>query len=358
MKKKLIVLLVVLSVVLAACGGPAAPAPATPAPSGSGAAENQPEATEGSWQPAGNVTALVGQAVGGGLDTLKRMLIPGLQEELGANIVPQNMPGANASIAAASMMSNPPDGNTIFVWSSGSMTFPASALSDYDYRDIRMLAIAQATNPVICVPIDSPFTTVEEWIEAVRGGETTASNSGLGGLYHIPQLVIVNAIGGTATYIAYDGGRPAVTAAAQGEVDWSISDIGEALPLIEDGLVRALAIHALEDVYLEGIGTVPSILHWLPELEEIIPHTRGFRGVGIRRDTPEHIAQAWIEALRVVVNSPEVVDGTTAMGITPVAIFGDDADRMTEETTYLVSWLLYDMGYAQRSPAEVGLERR
>jgi len=310
------------------------------------------------WQPTGNITALVGQAVGGGMDAMNRMVIPGLQKELGVNLVPTNVTGANAAIAIGQLMSNPPNGYTLFALSSASLTFPASALSDYDSRHFQMIAVAQATNPVISVPANSPFTTMEEWIDAIRAGYTTASNSGLGGIWHLPQLVIVNAIGGSATYIAYDGGRPAVMAAAQGEVDWSMSDLGEAMSLIQEGLVRPLAVHSVNDIYLEGYGNIPSILNWLPEIEEYIPLTNGFRGFALRRGTPQNIVDTWIEALRVVLNSAEVVGAAEGMSVTPLAIFGEEAEAMTEAATSYGSWLLYDMGYAERSPADVGLARR
>jgi len=314
-------------------------------------------AAEASWQPTGNITALVGQAVGGGMDAMNRMVIPGLQEELGVNIVPNNMPGANAAIAIGQLMSNPADGYTLFALSSASLTFPASALSDYDFRHFQMIAIAQATNPVISVPVNSPFTTMEEWMDAIRSGYTTASNSGLGGIWHLPQLVIVNALGGSATYIAYDGGRPAVMAAAQGEVDWSMSDLGEAMSLIQEGLVRPLAVHSVNDIYLEGYGNIPSILNWLPEIEGYIPLTNGFRGFAVRRGTSQYIIDTWVEALSVVLNSSEIVEAATGMSVTPLAIFGAEAEAMAESATNYGSWLLYDMGYAERSPADVELTR-
>jgi len=280
-----------------------------------------------------------------------------LQEELGVNLVPNNMPGANAAIAVGYLMSAAADGQTLFALSSASLTFPASGLSDYDYRHFRMLAVAQATNPVICVPYDSPFTTMEEWMEAIRGGDTVASNSGIGGIWHLPQMVIVSAIGGTVTYVPYDGGRPAVTAAAQGEVDWSMSDLGEAMPLIQEGLVRPLAVHSVTPIYLEGYGYIPSILDWLPEIAEYIPLTNGFRGFAVRRDTPQNIVDRLTEALQVVISSAEIIEATEAMNITPLAIFGDEAEAMTEAATIFGSWLLYDMGFAERSPADVGLSR-
>jgi len=313
---------------------------------------------EGRWRPSRNITALAGSAVGGGMDTLNRMVIPGLQERFGVNVAPNNMPGANNAIALGHLMSSPADGYMLFALSSGSLTFPATALSNYDYRHFQTLAIAQAAHPVICVSASSPFTTMEEWMEAIRIGNTTASNSGMGGIWHLPQLVIVNAIGGSTTYIAYDGGRPAVTAVAQREVDWSMSDLSEAMSFIQEGLVRPLAVHSTVDIYLEGYGYIPSILNWLPEIEEYIPLTNGFRGFAIKRDTPQYRVDTWIETLRIVLNNPDVIEATRGMNVTPLAIFGEEAEEMVRAATYFSSWLLYDMGYAERSPANVGLERQ
>jgi len=359
--KKLLALLLALVLVfgLAACGGnqPApTPTPAPPAGIAPPGAEPLP-GNGGEWHPTRDITGLVGHAAGGGMDVMMRLLIPGLEHELGVNIIPLGMPGANSAISAEHLVSSPADGYMIWAFSSAATTFPASGISDLFYNDLQMIAVVQSANPVITVPVDSPIETFEDFIEALQTGNTTASNGGLGGIWHLPQVVILGAVGGDAIFVPYEGGRPAANAVAQGEVDWGMSCISEAMSFIQDGFSRPLAIYRLTDLYLEGYGNIPSILNWLPELEELIPVTDGFRGIGVRRGTPQNIIDTLVEALKYASNTPEFISATEGAHNDVVQIFGEDADALTQFATRLSSWIFYDLGFAERSPAEVGVPR-
>ena len=308
--------------------------------------------------PNRDITILVGANVGGGLDTMARMVAPRLREELGVSVVTINIPGANHSIALEQLLANPSDGYSIFTFSAGTLTYPVSAISDYDYRDFMAIAITQATQPVICVPIDSQIVTMDEFLDAIKRGDTTAAtSSGVGGMYQMPKLVIANAVDGSSTFVPYDGGVQLATAIAQKEVDWGMCDLSEAMSFINSGLVRPLAIYSITDTYMEGYGSIPSILNWLPEIKEYIPLTNGFRGFAIKRDTPQEIVKVLTEALRLVLNSPDLEKATEEMYIIPLELFGEEADEMMIEATHFLSWLIYDMGTAERDPSTVGIER-
>jgi tripartite-type tricarboxylate transporter receptor subunit TctC len=309
------------------------------------------------WKPVKNITLVIGHAPGGGMDIMCRLLIPIMQQELGVTIVPQQMPGSNSAVSAEYIMREPADGYTLWGFSSGAVTFPVTGVSDLYYKDIQMLAIVQSSNPVISVAVDSPIKTMEQFIELIKSGKSTASNSGIGGAWHVPQMMIVNAIGGSVSYVPFDGGKGAITAAAQKEVDWAISDISEAKTFIIDKLVRPLCIYKTTDMEIEGYGPIPSILKWLPQLEGIIPSTNSFRGIGIKRGAPQNVIDTYLKVIKKAATSEEFINASRKLSLDPIAIIGKEAEDLTEDATKFASWTLFDLGLGDRNPADIGLSR-
>jgi tripartite-type tricarboxylate transporter receptor subunit TctC len=340
--------ILVLVTVLAACSKPANSSAKAPV-----SAVSDPE----DWKPTKNITMVIGHAPGGGMDIMCRLLIPSMQQELGVTIVPQQMPGTNSAMSAEYLIKQPADGYTLWGFSSGAVTFPVTGISDLYYKDIQMLAVVQSSNPVISVAVDSPIKTMEQFIELIKSGESTASNSGIGGAWHVPQMMIVNAIGGSVSYVPFDGGKGAITAAAQKEVDWAISDISEAKAFIVDKLVRPICIYKTTDLEIEGYGTISSILKWLPQLEAIIPSTNSFRGVGIKRGAPQNVIDTYLKVIEKAATSEEFINASKRIGLDPIAIIGKDAEDVTEDATKFACWTLFDLGLGDRDPADVGLPR-
>ena len=116
-RKMLSILLASLMVfTLAFAGCSTAPASsAAPSSSGSGSqpASSEPAASE-EWVPDKTITLVVGNAAGGGIDTMARTLAPALEEYLGVSVVVENMPGASSGVAAEYVMGQPKDGFTLF----------------------------------------------------------------------------------------------------------------------------------------------------------------------------------------------------------------------------------------------------
>ena len=353
----LCVCLVMAVSMLAGCQQtPATTAPTTtPTPTAPGETTATPPVEE--WKPTRDMSILIGFPAGGGMDIMSRLLIPGLQEVYGVNVIPNNMSGANSGVSAEYLMKEAADGYLIWAFSAGAVTFPATGVSPYYYKDIQMLAIVQGCFPTVSVPIDSPIKDMGDLITLLKEGGTTCSNSGIGGIWHVPQIMVVEAVNGSTNYVPYNGGKETVMAAAQGEVDWCISDLSEARTFINDKMLRPLAVYAHEPQELEGYGVIPSILDWIPELEEAISASNGFRGIGIKRGAPDNVVKSLISAIEYACTTPDFIEKTESAGIAPLAIFGEEAEALTEAATKYACWSLFDSGNAAQDPATVGLTR-
>lgn len=311
----------------------------------------------GEWRPNGNVTLLVGWDAGGGLDTLARALAPALSEYLGVDVIVNNMPGANGAVAVEYLLKEPADGQMVFLYSSSHAAYPTTGVSDATYEQLQMLQICQGAYPTLSVPADSDIKDMNDLINAIKSGDTVAANAGIGSIWHIPQIVIVDGVGGSCTYAPYDSGKSTALAIAQGEVDWGVSDLKECSEFAKDGLIRPLAVCGSEAVDLDGYGTIPAVTDYLPELADVLAAAVNYRGIGIKRGADQSVLDTWYKALAYAMESQDFLDVCESTNTPVLNISGEAADEMSILATKTISWMVYDAGAGARSPEEVGVPR-
>ena len=311
----------------------------------------------GEWMPSGSVTLLVGWDAGGGLDTLARALAPALGEYLGVDVVVNNMPGANGAVAVEYLLKKPADGQMVFLYSSSHAAYPATGVSDATYEQLQMLQICQGAYPTLSVPASSDIKDMNDLIAAIQAGGTVAANAGIGSIWHVPQIVIVNGVGGSCNYAPYDSGKSTALAIAQGEVDWGVSDLKECAEFAKDGMIRPLAVCGGEAVELDGYGTIPAVTDYLPELADVLEVAVNYRGIGIKRGADQAVLDTWYKALAYAMESQDFLDVCESTNTPILNIGGEAADEMSILATKTISWMVYDAGAGARSPEEVGVPR-
>ena len=208
-------------------------------------------AAEEKW-PTRPITIYIGFAPGGGMDMMGRLLSEGMKKPLGVAMPVVNMTGANGAVAMDHVNKQPRDGYSLYGISSAICTYPATGLSKLTYKEFGMIGIMFDNLGTFSVPYDSPIKTAKELVEGLKKGGLTGSNSGIGGMWHVPQLIVANALGGKFKAVPYEGGAPAALAAAKKEVDFSTSDLSEALTLIKSKMLRPLMVFDDKPYVLDG----------------------------------------------------------------------------------------------------------
>ena len=315
-----------------------------------------PFAAEEKW-PTRPITIYVGFAPGGGMDMLGRILSEEMRKTLGVAIPVVNMTGANGAIAMDHVSKQPRDGYTLYAVSSATSTFPATGLSKLTYKDFGIIGIVFDTIPTFSVPWDSPIKTGKDLFDGFKRGDLTGSNSGIGGMWHVPQLITMNTIGGKFKAVPYDGGAPAAVAVAKKEVDFSTTDLSEALTVINAKMVRPLFVYDDKSFSLEGFGVIPPITEFVPQIKDRLAAGKGFRALGYARGIPEDRIKKLIEAFKLAMAS-EAVKNFGQKNLLPLnGISGAEADKIWENQTQVQSWLLYDIKEAKKNPEELGIPR-
>jgi tripartite-type tricarboxylate transporter receptor subunit TctC len=267
------------------------------------------------------------------------------------------MTGANSAIAMDHVYKQPKDGYTLFGISSAVSTFPATGLSKLTYKEFGMIGIVFDTLPTFSVPWDSPIKTPKDLIEGFKKGNLTGSNSGIGGMWHVPQLIVMNTLGAKFKAVPYEGGAPSAMAVAKKEVDFGTSDLSEALTVIKSKMVRPIFVFDDKPFDLEGYGVIPPITDFVPQMKEKLSAGKGFRALGYAKGVPEDRVKKLIDTFRIAMASDAVKNFGKKTLLPLNGTVGTDAHKVWVNQTQVQAWLLYDIKEAKKDPAELGIPR-
>jgi tripartite-type tricarboxylate transporter receptor subunit TctC len=194
------------------------------------------------------VKAIVGYPPGGGVDIVARLMAEAMRARLGQPMIVENRPGASAMIGAQAVAKAPSDGYTILFAAAGEVAVNPSLYRDritYDAaKELAPVALCGTVPCVVVVPSSLPIRTPAELIAYARTkkGELSFSSSGIGNPQHLAGELMNHMAGTDVLHVPYRGSAPAVTDVASGRVTMSFSSLGAALPLIESGKIRAVAV--------------------------------------------------------------------------------------------------------------------
>lgn len=207
--------------------------------------------------PAGNVFAqsyptksirlVVPFTPGGISDLLARSLGAKLSPTLGQQIVVENRPGAGTTIASEIVARSAPDGYTLYLQDITTHAINASLYTRLPYDSLKDFTLIQmlATTPLILVVHPSlPVRNVKELIAfaKARPGQVIYGSSGNGTIVHLATELFKSMAGIDMVHVPFKGSPQSVTALLSGEVAVSFPTMPPALPNIQAGRLRALAV--------------------------------------------------------------------------------------------------------------------
>jgi len=234
-------------------------------------------------------------AAGGGSDAVARPLAPEMEKYLGQSIIVENKPGANGVIANQEVANNPADGHTLLLAAAGPMT---AAPHLYDLRIDPMeafvpVALAVKTPYAIVVHQSVKVDSLQELLDMARErpAQVSYGTSGVGGAPHLAGEMLSSATGVKFLHVAYKGMGPAMTAVLSGEVDFAFADLAYAVPQLETGRIKALAVTG--ETRSTALPDVPTV----QELGVADYHSGTWYGIFARRGTPAHAIQKINEAV-------------------------------------------------------------
>lgn len=200
--------------------------------------------------PTKPVTLLVGYPPGGQTDFAGRVLLGGLQGQLGQAVVIDNKAGVNGNLAAADVLKAQPDGQRLLV-GNGSMTISAhvyTTLGMVDPRQLTPIGTMLQSALVLAVPASSPVKTYAQFVEHVKakskaGNGIDYGTGGVGALPHVTMELLRERLGEPKmNHVPYKGSSPAMTDLIAGRLDAMFDATSVIAPFIKSGQLRPLLV--------------------------------------------------------------------------------------------------------------------
>jgi tripartite-type tricarboxylate transporter receptor subunit TctC len=185
---------------------------------------------------------------GGPTDTMARIVSDRLGQVLGQSIVIENRGGgAGGSIGAKFVASSDPDGYTILITPGGSLTTGPAVHANIGYDPLKAfvpVALLMTSPQIVAVHPDLPVKTMRELVDYAKAnpGKITWGSQGFGTAPHLlaELFKLENKI--NILHVPYRGTAPMLAAVVAGEVQVVADPTTTALPHVESGRLRALAV--------------------------------------------------------------------------------------------------------------------
>ena len=216
----------------------------------------------GETWPSRTIRLVVPQAAGGTADLVARMLADRLEPMLGVPIVVDDRPGAGGVIGTEIVRRAPPDGYTWLLASTATHAMAPQVLPSATFdpqRDFTAVANLAWQTKVVLVSAAVPVATLGELVAYARKrpGQLNYASTGVGSSSHLDTELLAAATGIALHHVPYRGSGQTVTAVSVDEVQVLIASVTAALPAIEIGRVRPLAV--LSGVRSPLLPSVPTI---------------------------------------------------------------------------------------------------
>lgn len=261
---------------------------------------------------------LVGFPAGGSIDTIARALAAELTGLLKRPVLVENRPGAGGQIAAVALRSAAPDGNTLFLTNSHTVSMIPLTVRSPGFEPAKDFA------PVSLVAISPDVLAVNVKLVGERGGlrefmawaraNPAAASIGVPAPASAPDFAVKmmgKTFGVNLNSVPYRGDGPVVQDLVAGQVAGGIGSVGAMSQFAKTGQIRMVAVN------------LPARMERMPELPTYAEQgLKGYEsGNFVALFAPSGIAADFVQrvnaAVGTVTKSPDFLQKLAVLGITP-----------------------------------------
>ena len=202
--------------------------------------------------PARPVRLLVGFPPASTTDLVGRIVAEGLRRKFGQPFLVENRPGANGMLAAEAVAKAEPDGYTILVANTSSITVNPLLYANLHYdvvKDFVPVTTVVTLPMILMVNTQNPRTggvrTVKDLAAVARkqSAPLTYGSGGNGNMLHLAGAQLSELLDMKAKHVPYRGAAPMQTALLANEIDIAFNTLS-AMPHIRSGALRPLSVTA------------------------------------------------------------------------------------------------------------------
>ncbi len=294
-----------------------------------------------SW-PGKPVTLIVPFPPGGTSDVVGRQLAQQLGEVMGGTFIIENKAGAATAIGASYVARAPKDGYTLLLSAGSTFTTTPHLIEKLPYKidDFAPVAAVATVPFAFVVKKDFPAKTVAEYVAYAKAqpGKINNATNGQGSMVHLLGELIATGLDVKMTQVHYKGAAPATMDMTGGIVDSNVEALTSALPNVNAGKYRAIAVLSAERLPL-----MPDV----PTFRELgYPSIVGetWYAVFAPAGTPKPIVDKLNAALRKVTTSPRFAEAMRKIGNEPKASTPAELIEVTQQQSRNWSELIKRLG--------------
>ena len=265
--------------------------------------------------PERQITLVVPFAAGGSTDVVGRIVAERMSQELGQQIIVQNVGGAGGSLGAQQVAQADPDGYTILMATVATHALNPLILTQKPYdpvADFAPISLLVLVPNVLAVNPELPVTTVQELIDLAKEQPLAYASSGNGTPLHLSGELFKSMAGVEIDHIPYKGSGPALTDVLGNQVPIIFDNLPSASGHISSGSLRALGVTTAERA--ASFPDIPTIAETLPGYE-----TYTWNALFAPAGTPPEAIEALAAAAQATMADPAVAERMAEFSATIVA---------------------------------------
>lgn len=277
------------------------------------------------WPNDKPITFVIPYSPGGGFDTIVRTFAPALEKVLGAEVIPENIPGAGGTKGAATVHRSDPDGYTIGIYNIPGFTVNQVIGRDmgFDLDEVSWIANLATARYAIAVKADSEINSLEDLCS--QGREPKMSDTGASSTASVTTRVSFALIDCPVTDVTgYEGSNDAMIAVMRGEVDGTVKPISSLKKYVDSGDLKYILTYTAGEA-VEGVQSAADVGH------EDLARFDLRRVIGGPPGLPEDIVQRLSDALIEAANSPEVQEWADGAGVELEPVGATEASAMMKD---------------------------
>lgn len=265
--------------------------------------------------PSRPVRLIVPWAPGTPADVAGRVVAERMAGGLGQTVFVENRPGAAGTVGLGEVLRQPADGYTVYMLSSASLVapllFPSQSLDLL--KSLEPVGMTAWSYNVLVAPAASTLGSPRELEAAAkaRPGTLSFGSGGNGTPAHLAGALFAQQTGSQLTHVPYNQFPMAVGDLLAGRLDTMFLTASAALPQIQAGKLRALAVTGAQR--LPALPAVPTMIEQGYAGFEL----RSFDGMTVRSGTPREIVERLGDALAKALAAPEVRERLATLALEP-----------------------------------------
>ncbi len=237
------------------------------------AASALPGAAWSAGYPERPITLVVPFTAGGPTDTIARIVAEDMTRTLGQPVIIENKPGASTIIGAQQVARAKPDGYTLLVATPGTLVTNQFLYKDIPYNADRDLDLVQMLSVSPLIAVVSPKSAIKDFDDLItrakaNPNQLSFASVGVGGVYQLAFEWLQEIAGIKMTHVPYKGSSQALIDVMSGVVDMMFDTPTSALPHIQAGKLRPIAVTSPQRFAL--LPEVPTIDARYPAFDSAI----------------------------------------------------------------------------------------